>query len=69
MFELPVWQFSITSSAGAGQWLAETIATFGLLLTIFGCVARTLAAISYAVGLYITSAYWFTASMSFAIRP
>jgi glycerol uptake facilitator-like aquaporin len=38
----------------------------GLLLTIFGCVARTPAAVPYAVGLYITAAYWFTASTSFA---
>jgi glycerol uptake facilitator-like aquaporin len=66
MFELPVWQFSITARAGAGQWLAEAVATFGLLLTIFGCAARTPAAIPYAVGLYIISAYWFTASTSFA---
>jgi glycerol uptake facilitator-like aquaporin len=66
MFELPVWQFSLTQRTGAGQWLAEGIATFGLLLTIFGCAARTPAAIPYAVGLYITSAYWFTASTSFA---
>jgi glycerol uptake facilitator-like aquaporin len=66
MFELPVWQFSITQRAGTGQWLAEAVATFGLLLTIFGCAARTPAAVPYAVGLYITSAYWFTASTSFA---
>jgi glycerol uptake facilitator-like aquaporin len=66
MFELPVWQFSTTARTGSGQWLAETIATFGLLLTIFGCAARAPAAIPYAVGLYITSAYWFTASTSFA---
>lgn len=66
MFELPLWQFSITQRTGAGQWLAEGVATFGLLLTIFGCAARTPAAIPYAVGLYITSAYWFTASTSFA---
>jgi glycerol uptake facilitator-like aquaporin len=66
MFELPVWQFSITSRTGAGQWIAEAIATFGLLLTILGCAARTPAAIPYAVGLYITAAYWFTASTSFA---
>ena len=66
MFELPVWQFSLTPRAGAGQWFAEAIATFGLLLTIFGCAARTPATIPYAVGLYITSAYWFTASTSFA---
>jgi glycerol uptake facilitator-like aquaporin len=66
MFELPVWQFSLNSRAGAGQWLAESVATFGLLLTIFGCLARTPAAVPYAVGLYITSAYWFTSSTSFA---
>jgi glycerol uptake facilitator-like aquaporin len=66
MFELPVWQVSTTVRAGFGQWLAELIATFGLLLTILGCVARAPAAIPYAVGLYITSAYWFTASTSFA---
>ena len=66
MFELPVWQFSMTSRTGSGQWLAEAVATFGLLLTIFGCVARRPQAVSYAVGLYITSAYWFTASTSFA---
>jgi hypothetical protein len=47
---------------GPGQWLAEGVATFGLLLTILGCNARTPAAIPYAVGLYIASAYWFTAS-------
>jgi glycerol uptake facilitator-like aquaporin len=66
MFELPVWQLSTTSRTGPAQWLAEAIATFGLLLTIFGCAARTPAAIPYAVGLYITAAYWFTASTSFA---
>lgn len=66
MFELPLWQFSLTSRAGAGQWIAEAVATFGLLLTIFGCAARTPAAIPYAAGLYITAAYWFTASTSFA---
>jgi glycerol uptake facilitator-like aquaporin len=66
MFELPVWQFSITVRTGAGQWLAEVVATFGLLLTIFGCVSRRPDAIAYAVGLYITAAYWFTASTSFA---
>ncbi|MDH2383484.1 aquaporin family protein [Bradyrhizobium sp. CER78] len=66
MFELPVLQLSMTQRSGAGQWLAEAVATFGLLLTIFGCAARTPGAIPYAVGLYITSAYWFTASTSFA---
>jgi glycerol uptake facilitator-like aquaporin len=66
MFDLPVWQFSTTIRTGAGQWLAEAVATFGLLLTIFGCMARTPVAVPYAVGLYITSAYWFTSSTSFA---
>jgi glycerol uptake facilitator-like aquaporin len=46
--------------------LAEAIATFGLLLTVFGCVARRPQCVAYAVGLYITAAYWFTASTSFA---
>jgi glycerol uptake facilitator-like aquaporin len=66
MFELPVWQLSTTVRTGSGQWLAEAIAAFGLVLTIFGCLARTPAAVPYAVGLYITAAYWFTASTSFA---
>jgi glycerol uptake facilitator-like aquaporin len=66
MFELPLWQLSATVRTGAGQWLAEAVATFGLVLTILGCAARAPAAVPYAVGLYITSAYWFTASTSFA---
>jgi len=66
MFELSLWQLSATVRTGAGQWFAEGVPTFGLLLTIIGCGARTPAAIPYAVGLYITAAYWFTASTSFA---
>lgn len=66
MFELPVWQLSQHIRTGPGQWFAEFVATFGLLLTILGCAARTPAAVPYAVGLYITAAYWFTASTSFA---
>lgn len=66
MFELPLWQVSMNARTGPGQWFAEFVATFGLLLTILGCVARTPSAVPYAVGLYITSAYWFTASTSFA---
>ena len=66
MFELPLWQVSVTARTGPGQWLAEAVATFGLLLTILGCSARKPSAVPYAVGLYITSAYWFTASTSFA---
>src|ERR1700692_1245522 len=48
MFELPVWQVSLNMRTGAGQWLAEFVATFGLLLTILGCVARTPAAVPHA---------------------
>lgn len=66
MFELPVFQISSTMRVGAGQWIAEAVATLGLLLTIFGCLAGAREAIPYAVGLYITAAYWFTASTSFA---
>jgi len=66
MFELPVWEFSTTVRTGPGQWLAEGVATFGLLLTIFGCSTHAPGAVPYAVGLFITSAYWFTASTSFA---
>lgn len=66
MFGLPVLQLSLTERSGTGQWLAEAVATFGLLLTIVGVASRASAAVPYAVGLYITSAYWFTASTSFA---
>jgi glycerol uptake facilitator-like aquaporin len=66
MFELPLWQIAATERSGVGQWFAEFVATFGLLVTIFGCLSRASAAIPYAVGLYITAAYWFTASTSFA---
>jgi glycerol uptake facilitator-like aquaporin len=60
MFELPLWQVSTTARAGLGQWFAECVATFGLLLTIVATRS------AYAIGLYITAAYWFTASTSFA---
>ena len=66
MFELPLIQISATARVGVGQSIAEAVATVGLLLTIFGCLAGARAAIPYAVGLYITAAYWFTASTSFA---
>jgi glycerol uptake facilitator-like aquaporin len=66
MFDLPLFQLSTHVRSGAGQWLAEIVASFGLVLTILGCVARTPTATPYAVGLYITGAYWFTASTSFA---
>ena len=66
MFELPLWQVATTARTGQGQWLAEFVASFGLLLTILGCATRAPEAVAYAVGLYITAAYWFTASTSFA---
>jgi glycerol uptake facilitator-like aquaporin len=66
MFDLPLWEISTRVRTGSAQWFSEAVATFGLLLTIFGCAARTPAAAPYAVGLYITAAYWFTASTSFA---
>ena len=66
MFELPLWQISLTVRSGWGQWLAEFVATFGLVLTILGCAVVARHAVAYAVGLYITAAYWFTASTSFA---
>lgn len=66
MFDLPLWQVSLHVRTGMGQWFAEFVATFGLLLTIFGCLAGAADAAPYAVGLYITSAYWFTSSTSFA---
>lgn len=66
MFELPVWQIALKVRTGPGQWLAEAVATFGLVMTILGCLRSAPTAVSYAVGLYITAAYWFTASTSFA---
>ena len=66
MFDLAPFQLSQTVRTGPGQWLSEGVATFGLLLTIFGCLANAPASVPFAVGLYITAAYWFTASTSFA---
>jgi glycerol uptake facilitator-like aquaporin len=66
MFDLPLWQVSQTARTGPGQWFAEGVATFGLLLTILCCLSDARASVPYAVGLYITAAYWFTASTSFA---
>lgn len=66
MFDLPVWQISTTARTGSGQWLAETVATFGLILTILGGIRQRPDAVPMLVALYITAAYWFTASTSFA---
>lgn len=66
MFDLSLWQASTTQRTGPSQWLAEFIAAFGLLLTIFGGARARPDAIPVLVGLYITAAYWFTSSTSFA---
>ncbi len=66
MFDLSILQVSTTVRTGWGQWIAEATATFGLLVTIFGCISGAAQAVPFAVGLYITAAYWFTASTSFA---
>ena len=66
MFDLPVIQASTTMRDGTGQWFAEGVATFGLILVVIGCARQSPHAVPYAVGLYITAAYWFTASTSFA---
>ncbi len=66
MFGLDLLQAGATPRTGAAQWLAEFVATFGLLLTILAVARHRLEAIPVAVGLYITAAYWFTASTSFA---
>jgi glycerol uptake facilitator-like aquaporin len=66
MFDLSIFQLSTKMRWGTGQWIAEAVATFGLLLTIFGGLRYNPVAIPMSVGLYITAAYWFTASTSFA---
>ncbi|HLY44669.1 MAG TPA: MIP/aquaporin family protein [Stellaceae bacterium] len=66
MFDLPLWQLSQHVRAGPPQWIAEVVATFGLLMIIWGCRAHREPVTAFAVGAYITGAYWFTASTSFA---
>jgi arsenate reductase len=67
MFELPAAQWSTTSRSGSGIWLAEAVATLGLLMVIFGVVRSGRAtAAPFAVGAYIGAAYFFTSSTSFA---
>ena len=66
MFELPAYSWSTHVRAGWSQVFSEMIATFGLLAVIWGCSRRRSAAVPFAVGAYITAAYWFTASTSFA---
>ena len=66
MFELPLVQVSQTARTGVGQWIAEVVAAFGLVATILAGVRFRADAVPWLVGLYITAAYWFTASTSFA---
>jgi glycerol uptake facilitator-like aquaporin len=66
MFELPAFSASRHARTGPAQWLSELVATFGLLAVIWGCSRRRPSMVPFAVGAYITAAYWFTASTSFA---
>ncbi|RDV07015.1 aquaporin family protein [Sphingorhabdus pulchriflava] len=66
MFDMPIWQLSQHSRTGVGQWLGEFIATFGLITTIIGTAKHRPDAVPVSVALYITAAYWFTSSTSFA---
>jgi glycerol uptake facilitator-like aquaporin len=66
MFDLALVDFSTTTRSGLGQWTGEFVATFGLVGTILACLKARPQAVPMAVGLYITAAYWFTSSTSFA---
>jgi glycerol uptake facilitator-like aquaporin len=66
MFELPVFFASRHARHGPSQIFSEFVATFGLLAVIWGCARLRSSAVPFAVGAYITAAYWFTASTSFA---
>ena len=66
MFELPPFFASRHARHGPAQMFSEFVATFGLLAVIWGCARRRAAAVPFAVAAYITAAYWFTASTSFA---
>lgn len=65
MFDLPLLQIAETARTGTGQWTAEAIASFGLILAILGAI-NARANVANTVAAYITAAYWFTASTSFA---
>jgi glycerol uptake facilitator-like aquaporin len=66
MFALPLLQTSLHIRTGGPQWFAEAVASFGLILTILAGIRFEQRAVPWLVGLYITAAYWFTASTSFA---
>ncbi len=67
MFGLDAVSISSTTRGGGGHWLGEVVATFGLVLVIFGSLrAGRVDTVAFTVGAYITAAYWFTSSTSFA---
>jgi glycerol uptake facilitator-like aquaporin len=66
MFEKPVFFVATHERSGIAQMVSELVATFGLLAVIWGCARRRSGAVPFAVGAYITAAYWFTSSTSFA---
>jgi glycerol uptake facilitator-like aquaporin len=66
MFGLPLVEASLTERTGGAQWLAEAVAAFGLVATILAGIRFAKSSVAWLVGLYITAAYWFTASTSFA---
>jgi glycerol uptake facilitator-like aquaporin len=66
MFALPLWEASLKMRTGGAQWLAEGVAAFGLVVTILAGIRFERGSVPWLVGLYITAAYWFTASTSFA---
>jgi len=66
MFDNPLIDPSTTNRTGIGQWAGEFVATFGLVGTILACLKARPDFVPTAVGLYITAAYWFTSSTSFA---
>src|SRR5271156_3524037 len=66
MFALPLLDASLKVRTGGAQWFAEAVAAFGLIATILGGIRFERAAVPWLVGLYITAAYWFTSSTSFA---
>jgi glycerol uptake facilitator-like aquaporin len=66
MFEEPLWQMSSHVRSGSAQWLSEGVATFGLVGSILATLRWRPDAVAWTVGLFITAAYWFTASTSFA---
>jgi glycerol uptake facilitator-like aquaporin len=66
MFAMPLWEASLKMRTGGAQWLAEGVAAFGLVATILAGIRFERASVPWLVGLYITAAYWFTSSTSFA---